>query len=103
MSKLKPIFVSRAVSRVYLGFNGESFWAKEWGVAQMRSSDHFADALRVVHPADCMGDSGAALGLVMVGLVALDLAGGQASGRCLISCSSNREERATTLLAARAR
>jgi 3-oxoacyl-[acyl-carrier-protein] synthase-1 len=92
------------VGRAFLGFNGESFWAKEWGVAQMRSSHHFADALRVVHPADCMGDPGAALGLVLVGLAALDLARGQVTGRCLVSCSSDGEERAAALLTpARAR
>jgi 3-oxoacyl-[acyl-carrier-protein] synthase-1 len=83
---------------VYAGLNGESFWAREWGVAQIRSADRFGEDFRVEHPADCMGDPGAALGLVMLGLAAFDLARGRRHSPCLVCCASDREERAAALL-----
>lgn len=46
---------------VYAGFNGEDMPAKEWGVSRLRNSDRFAEELQVEHPADCIGDAGAAL------------------------------------------
>ena len=83
---------------VFSGLNGESFWAKEWGVAKIRSADRFREQFRVEHPADCMGDPGAALGLVMLGLAAFDLARGRRHSPCLVWCASDREERAVALL-----
>ena len=59
---------SRKIACVYAGLNGESFWAKEWGVAQIRCAGRLRDRLRVQHPADCFGDAGAALGPIMLGL-----------------------------------
>jgi 3-oxoacyl-[acyl-carrier-protein] synthase-1 len=88
------------VGCVYAGLNGESFWAKEWGVAQIRCFDHLAEPLRVEHPADGMGDAGAAMGLIMVALGALDLARGRIDGDCLVWCASDREERVAALLSA---
>ena len=86
------------VGCVYAGLNGESFWAKEWGVAQIRCAEHLADPLRVEHPADCLGDAGAALGLILLGRGALDLARGRIDGRCLIWSASDHEERVAVLL-----
>lgn len=53
---------------VYLSLTGESFGAKEWGVAMMRHRAMFDDPLDVQHPADCLGDTGAASGVLMAGL-----------------------------------
>lgn len=90
---------SRNVARVYAGLNGESFWAKEWGVAQIRCAGHLRERLRVRHPADCMGDAGAALGLVMLGLAAMDLSRGRIDGDCLVWGGADRGERGAALLA----
>lgn len=83
---------------VYAGLNGESFWAKEWGVARIRSAHRFTEDARLEHPADCMGDVGAAMGPVMAGLAALNLARDRHGDRCLIWCASDREHRAAVLL-----
>lgn len=90
---------NRNVARVYAGLNGESFWAKEWGVAQIRCAGRLRDRLRVQHPADCFGDAGAALGLVMLGLAAMDLARGRIDGDCLVWGGADRGERGAALLA----
>jgi 3-oxoacyl-[acyl-carrier-protein] synthase-1 len=88
------------VRTVYLSLNGESFWAKEWGVGHLRFHSRFAEALRIEHPAENFGDPGAGAGPLMVGMAALGLSRGYRQGPCLVSCSSDREERAAVLLRA---
>ena len=87
------------VSTLYAGLNGEHVWAKELGVAQIRNQHRFLEPLRIEHPADSFGDTGAAMGPVMLGLAARALQNGQRSGCALIYCSSDREERVAVLLA----
>jgi 3-oxoacyl-[acyl-carrier-protein] synthase I len=94
---------------VYAGFNGEDLPAKEWGVARLRNSERFAESLQFEHPADCIGDSGAALGAIMLGLAAVEI--GEAHlpqprpiwatddpGPTLVWSTSDREPRAAALL-----
>ena len=57
-----------------------------------------AERLRVQHPADCFGDAGAALGLIMLGLGALDLSRGRIDGDCLVWGGADRGERGAALL-----
>jgi 3-oxoacyl-[acyl-carrier-protein] synthase-1 len=83
---------------VYAGFNGESLPSKEWGVAHLRSSSRFAMDCRVEHPADCLGDSGAALGPIMLALAATGLARGYRRSPCLVWSTSDRGPRAAALL-----
>ena len=59
---------------VWSSMNGESHWAKEWGVAFLRSRDAFADGHAMLHPADCYGDAGAASGALLAALASLDAA-----------------------------
>jgi 3-oxoacyl-[acyl-carrier-protein] synthase-1 len=90
------------VGRVYAGFNGESFWTKEWGVAYLRHSRHFEPGFRIEHPAEFTGDLGAALGPVMLVAAALGLHRGYRQGTCLVWSSSDREERAAVMIQAAA-
>jgi 3-oxoacyl-[acyl-carrier-protein] synthase I len=87
------------IACVYAGLNGESFWAKEWSVAQIRCAGHLRERLRIQHPADCFGDAGAALGPIMLGLGALDLSRGRIDGDCLVWGGADRGERGAALLA----
>ncbi len=89
---------SRPVKTVYAGLNGESFWAKEWGTAHVRNRDRFEDDLQLMHPVDCFGDPGAALGPLMTGLAALGIQQGHVGEPCLAWCSSDREHRGAALL-----
>jgi 3-oxoacyl-[acyl-carrier-protein] synthase-1 len=82
------------VQEVYASMNGEQHWAKEWGVAQLRSRDAFDPAHVLHHPADCTGDTGAACGPLMVGLAALGMAGGYRRSPCLVYASSDDGPRA---------
>jgi 3-oxoacyl-[acyl-carrier-protein] synthase-1 len=88
-----------AVRTVYCTMNGESHWAKEWGVALLRSRPAFADDHVVHHPAEYFGDIGAAAGPVMIGLAALGIRGGYRGGPCLVYASSDRETRAAVIVA----
>jgi 3-oxoacyl-[acyl-carrier-protein] synthase-1 len=54
--------------------NGENWRADEWGFAYLRTSEHHGEPLRIRHPAEALGDLGAATGCMLVLLAALDLA-----------------------------
>jgi len=86
------------VACIYAGLNGESYWGKESGVAQVRCAEGLGDPIRIEHPADCCGDAGAALGPLMLGLAALDLARGRVDGPCLVWTGSDRGQRVAALL-----
>ena len=85
---------------VYAGLNGEGLVAKEWGVAYLRSAERFAEGFEVEHPADCLGDAGAALGPILLGLAAIGLEKGYREGPCLVWSTSDREARGAALLRA---
>lgn len=76
---------------VWSSMNGESHWAREWGVAFMRSRDAFAEAHAMNHPADCYGETGAAAGALLAGLASLEAQRGPA----LVYASSDLGARAS--------
>lgn len=95
---------------IYASLNSESMFAKEWGVAHIRNRDHLDPHARLEHPADCLGDTGAASGLLLTALAALDRRGPSATpspsrsssaspvGPALVWAASDHELRAATLL-----
>lgn len=86
------------VRTVYAGFNGENFFAKEWGVALARHKKRIAEDFIIEHPADCVGDAGAALGAMLVGLAALSLSEGHRPSRCLVWAPSDLAARGAAIL-----
>ncbi|HEU4456419.1 MAG TPA: hypothetical protein VFR81_25350 [Longimicrobium sp.] len=88
------------VAEVYASMNGENHWAKEWGVAFLRSRPKFAEGHGMHHPADCHGDTGAAAGPLMVALAALGIRDGYRQAPCLVYGSNDRGERAALLVTA---
>lgn len=82
------------VRTVLAGLNGESFGAKEWGVTALRNHGAIDPESRFEHPADCCGDTGAAVGPLLVGLAALGLRAGTLPGPCLAWGSSEGASRA---------
>jgi 3-oxoacyl-[acyl-carrier-protein] synthase-1 len=86
------------VATMFAGLNGESFGAKEYGVASLRSSGQLSPQIVVEHPIDCFGDIGAALGPVMVGLAAEGCKSQRYDMPALVWCSSEGQERAAALL-----
>jgi 3-oxoacyl-[acyl-carrier-protein] synthase-1 len=85
---------------VYSSMNGESHWAKEWGVSGIRNKAALAEGYRIHHPADCYGDVGAASGVLMTALAALGISGGYRRSSCLIYGSSDHGQRAAIALTA---
>ena len=87
------------IGEVYSSMNGESHWAKEWGVAYMRNRDAFLPVYRMHHPADSVGDTGAASGTLMVGLAAVGIRNKYRRSPALVYGSSDRGPRAALVVA----
>jgi 3-oxoacyl-[acyl-carrier-protein] synthase-1 len=88
------------IRSVLSSMNGESHWAKEWGVAYLRNRNAFAEDHEILHPADCFGDTGAAVGALLVGLAALGRVRAGGGGASLVYASSDHGERAAVFLQA---
>jgi 3-oxoacyl-[acyl-carrier-protein] synthase-1 len=86
------------IRSVMAGFNGEFLGTKEWGVTLIRNSDSFAADLEMIHPADCFGDTGAAHGVLLLGLACFGLSRGHTAGPCLVWASSDLEQRGAAVL-----
>jgi 3-oxoacyl-[acyl-carrier-protein] synthase-1 len=82
------------IAEVYSSMNGESHWGKEWGVSFIRNKAAFLPDHEIQHPADCLGDTGAAAGPIMLGLAAHGIRNGYRRPPCLVYCSSDRGQRA---------
>jgi 3-oxoacyl-[acyl-carrier-protein] synthase I len=82
------------IRSVYVSFNGENFWAKEWSVGFLRHAKYFAENYTFHHPADCYGDPGAAAGPLLAALAALELDTLVDRAPALIWCASDGELRA---------
>jgi 3-oxoacyl-[acyl-carrier-protein] synthase I len=87
------------IREVYSSMNGENYWAKEWGVARIRSSAAFDPAHGMHHPADSFGDLGAVSGPALVGLGALGINGGYRGSPALVYGASDRGGRAALFVA----
>ncbi len=86
------------VGSTFAALNGESFDAKQWGVARMRHADFFTPDSSVTHPADCFGDAGAAMGALLLSLGARAMERGERPGPALLWAASDGETRACALL-----
>lgn len=86
------------VKTVLAGFNGEHFNAKEWGVSAIRNSRRLDAEFSILHPADCLGDAGAALGLIMTQLGIIGLGKGYYQAPMLTWCSSELAQRAAVCI-----
>lgn len=79
--------------------NGELYWARELGVAAMRNSASFSDDYQHLHPADCLGDCGAAAGAIGLALAYQGLIEEHMSGPVLVYSSSDLAPRGAVLVA----
>lgn len=86
------------IAEVFSSMNGESYWAKEWGVGYLRNKAMFHPSYHLHHPADCLGDTGAACGALMVGLAALGIKAQYRSSPALVYGSSDYGQRAALVV-----
>jgi len=83
---------------VFNSFNGERYWAKEFGVAFLRHQKKFQDPCQVEHPAEVFGDLGAAHGAVLAVLAALGIRDGYRRPPVCVTAASDHALRAAILL-----
>jgi len=81
------------ISSIYSSLNGENFWAKELGVAQLRNKKSLSDEVQVEHPVDCFGDLGAATAPVLISVAAQDLLNSKEANAHLVYSSSDSAKR----------
>ena len=86
------------IKAIYSSMNGESHWAKEYGVAFIRNHAHFHDPVKIEHPADCYGDLGSATAPVLIALAADDLLKQPGPATHLVYSSSDGAARAAVRL-----
>ena len=86
------------IGSVYCSFNGERYWAREFGVARTRQAKAFAPDQTMEHPAECFGDMGSAQGPALAALAAHGVQQGYRQAPCLVFASSDRGDRAASLL-----
>jgi len=85
-------------AEVYSSMTGESHWAKEFGIALLRTKSAFRDSYGMHHQADCCGDTGAACGPLLVALAAHGIHGGYRQSPALAYASSDRGARAAVIV-----
>jgi 3-oxoacyl-[acyl-carrier-protein] synthase I len=88
-------WASGDVGKVYCDLNGEVYRAHEWMLALCRTLTN----PKIVHPADCIGDIGAAFAPLLIGMAAVALDRGYArTDRALVFCSSECGNRGSVCL-----
>ena len=79
---------------VYCSLNGESYYAFEWGIQLARLSQVFENLTDLIHPAEYVGDIGAATGGLLVACAANALAQGNIEdNKALLWSSADNEHR----------
>jgi len=92
----KKAFVNQPeknIHSIYSSMNGESHWAKEYGVAYLRNRKMFKESVRTEHPADCYGDVGSATATTLIILAAEHLFKNNNAKSHLVYCSSDTAKR----------
>jgi 3-oxoacyl-[acyl-carrier-protein] synthase-1 len=86
------------IGSVYCSFNGERYWAREFGVARLRQSQAFEPDQQMEHPAECFGDLGSAHGPALAALAAHGVSKAYRAEPSLVYASSDYGDRAVSLL-----
>ena len=91
------------IHSIYSSMNGERYWAKEYGVAMIRSREHLGDDLQLIHPAEHYGDLGSATAPSLLALAAFDLLNNTQAQSHLVYSSSDAGLRGALIMEKRAR
>jgi 3-oxoacyl-[acyl-carrier-protein] synthase-1 len=91
--------VMQTVTSIYCDFNGESYYAQEWGLMHVRLASLFNSVRAFNHPADCYGNVGAASGgLLLANAVEHIQQSGAVSQNILVATANDNNQRSTILL-----
>ena len=88
----------RSIHTIYSCMNGENHWAKEYGVAFCRNKDAFLESVKTKHPADILGDVGAATSSMLIALAAEDLYETTHANAYMVYSSSDTAKRGAIVL-----
>ncbi len=95
-----PAAGGKPVKTIYSSLNGENIGAKEWGVAFSRNHEAFDPQAVLEHPADCIGDTGAAAGPLLIAMAATGLSQRLLTSPVLVYCSSDGPHRGAVCVSA---
>lgn len=73
----------------YTSANGENYWAKEIGITHIRNAAKLVSTCEHSHPAEFLGDTGAAAGCYLIALAAYQLRESNNRRNVLVTCSSD--------------
>lgn len=97
-ARLLASLPAQPIGFVYSSFNGERYWAREFGVARLRHARAFDPAHEMEHPAECFGDLGSAHGAALAALAAHAVAHRYRRAPGLVYASSDRGARAAVII-----
>ena len=86
------------IHSIYSSMNGENHWAKEYGVAYLRSKQKFVEKIKIEHPADCYGDLGATTATTLIALAAEHLHKDKNAQKHLVYSSSDFGKRGAIVI-----
>lgn len=91
--------LARAVSSIHCDFNGESYYAQEWGLMQVRLASIFNDVKAFNHPADCYGNVGAVSGALLLASAVEDIQqASDVSNNILVATANDNGQRSAILV-----
>lgn len=88
----------RRIDQLYASLNGERYYAHEWAQICIRNQSALGNANAVEHPAELMGDLGAATGIILCALAATRLQADATLQDALLLLSSEQANRAALYL-----
>lgn len=88
----------RRVDILYASLNGERYYAHEWAQVCIRNQPALGNALAVQHPAELMGDVGAASGIIQCALAATRMQADPSLRDALLILASEKASRAALYL-----
>lgn len=91
-------YQQQRIDSIYSSMNGENFWVKELGVAQLRNKAAFSAQVNIEHPAEYFGDLGAATAPVLISLAADNLWKNEQASSHLIYSSSDSAKRGAIVI-----
>jgi 3-oxoacyl-[acyl-carrier-protein] synthase-1 len=86
------------IATIYASMNGEPLLAHEWGLASLRHRRHFSPTCELFHPAQCIGDVGAASVPLLLGLATIGIHRGYRTSPGFIFCASDLAPRGAVLV-----
>lgn len=81
------------VDAVWTSMIYDGYASKELGVALIRNSSSISPHVQMNHPADCVGDMGAAMGCALIGLITMNAKKLSKGRHHLVCCSSELARR----------